>query len=218
MPTSSLPAPTNSADPRGSESFWSGILPRSIRSEVRSRVIGAGRRMRRALSLCGGARGAAVRHGAACCAAARLEEGVKAHGGRIIAEASPRIATIGAISLPGASNASLLVQFDLAGFAVSAGSACSSGAMKNSAVLAAMGVSRVSPGVSCGSALGRRRPRLRSTFLAEWRRIAARDGARPHDLPRLSGDHAGCARSRGRDAALGRGEVRQPPLALPLGT
>ena len=58
----------------------------------------------------------------------------------IIAEDSPRIATIGAISLPGASSASLLVQFDLAGFAVSAGSACSSGKMKKSDVLEAMAV------------------------------------------------------------------------------
>ena len=42
--------------------------------------------------------------------------------------------------MPGAANASLLVQIDLAGIAVSAGSACSSGKMKPSAVLAAMGV------------------------------------------------------------------------------
>ena len=55
----------------------------------------------------------------------------------MIGEDSPRIATIGAIALHGASSASLLVQFDLAGFAVSAGSACGSGKMKQSAVLAA---------------------------------------------------------------------------------
>ena len=42
--------------------------------------------------------------------------------------------------MPGVASASQLVQFDLAGIAVSAGSACSSGAMKASPVLAAMEV------------------------------------------------------------------------------
>jgi len=71
---------------------------------------------------------------------ARLEDAVSQDGGVIIAEGSPRIATIGAMAMPGVSSASLLVQFDLAGIAVSAGSACSSGKMKASDVLAAMNV------------------------------------------------------------------------------
>ena len=70
---------------------------------------------------------------------ARLDKGVRAAGGVVIGEASPRLATIGAVALPGASSAALLVQFDLAGIAVSAGSACSSGKMKSSHVFAAMG-------------------------------------------------------------------------------
>jgi len=106
---------------------------------------------------------------------ARLEDGVKAAGGAILGEDAPRIPTIGAIALPGASNASLLVQFDLAGIAVSAGSACSSGAMKGSAVLAAMHVPseiadatiRVSFGPATSEADVDR-------FLAEWNRIASR--------------------------------------------
>jgi cysteine desulfurase len=106
---------------------------------------------------------------------ARLEAGVTDCGGVVIGEDVPRIPTIGAVALPGAANASLLVQFDLAGIAVSAGSACSSGAMKSSAVMAAMGVPadiagsflRISfgPGTS-GADVDR--------FLAEWRRIAER--------------------------------------------
>lgn len=110
---------------------------------------------------------------------ARLDAGVKDSGGSIIAEESPRIPTIGAIALPGAASASLLVQFDLAGIAVSAGSACSSGAMKGSAVLAAMGVPadiaasflRISFGPQTSEADVDR-------FLAEWCRVAERNGAK----------------------------------------
>jgi cysteine desulfurase len=110
---------------------------------------------------------------------ARLEDSVKQSGGAVIGEESPRISTIGAISLPGASSASLLVQLDLAGIAVSSGSACSSGKMKASEVLAAMSVPadiasgfiRVSFGPSTSEADVDR-------FLGEWRRIAERAGAK----------------------------------------
>ena len=106
---------------------------------------------------------------------ATLEDGVKASGGVVIGEGAPRIPTIGAIAMPGAASAALLVQFDLAGIAVSAGSACSSGAMKASHVLAAMDVPpevassflRISFGPATNEADIHR-------FLAEWQRIAAR--------------------------------------------
>lgn len=108
----------------------------------------------------------------------RLDEGVKATGATIIAEDSPRIATIGAISLPGAPSASLLVQCDLAGIAVSAGSACSSGKMKKSDVLEAMGVSAdVANGflrLSFGPATSEADI---DTFLSEWQQIASRVSA-----------------------------------------
>lgn len=70
----------------------------------------------------------------------RLEQGVIAAGGLIIAGDAPRLPTIGAISLPGATSMAMLVQLDLAGISVSAGSACSSGKAKASHVLAAMNV------------------------------------------------------------------------------
>jgi cysteine desulfurase len=110
---------------------------------------------------------------------ARLENGVRESGGVVIGEDVPRIATIGAVSLPGASSASLLVQLDLAGIAVSSGSACSSGKMQASLVLAAMNVPgdiadgfiRVSFGPSTSEADVER-------FLGEWRRMAERAGAK----------------------------------------
>ena len=106
---------------------------------------------------------------------AQLEQELVSAGGLVIAAAAPRIATIGAYAMPGVASASQLVQLDLAGISVSAGSACSSGSMKSSRVLAAMGVPaeiagsviRVSFGPSTSDADVER-------FLPEWRRIANR--------------------------------------------
>jgi cysteine desulfurase len=105
----------------------------------------------------------------------RLEDSVNESGGVVIGEDAPRLPTIGAVALPGGSSASLLVQLDLAGIAVSAGSACSSGKMKASDVLAAMlvpeeiasGFIRVSFGPHTSEADVDR-------FINEWQRIASR--------------------------------------------
>jgi cysteine desulfurase len=106
---------------------------------------------------------------------ARLDEGVKATGGAIIGADSPRLPTIGAVALPGASSASLLVQFDLAGIAVSSGSACSSGKMKESAVLAAMGVEPEIAGGFLRVSFGPHTTDFEvDAFLGEWARIAGR--------------------------------------------
>lgn len=109
----------------------------------------------------------------------RLEDGVRASGGVIIAEGAPRVPTIGAVSLPGATSAALLVQFDLSGIAVSAGSACSSGKSKPSHVLSAMAVPEdVAAGfvrISFGPATSEAEV---DAFLAEWRHIAERGAAR----------------------------------------
>ena len=105
----------------------------------------------------------------------RLDDGVRGAGGIVIGESSPRLATIGAIAMPGASSASLLVQFDLKGIAVSAGSACASGKMKGSSVLAAMGVaSDIAAGflrISFGPATSETEI---DAFLEQWQRIAER--------------------------------------------
>ncbi len=63
-----------------------------------------------------------------------------AHGDIIIyGEAAPRVVNTAYIGLPGVSAETQLMAMDLAGVAVSSGSACSSGTFKPSHVLAAMG-------------------------------------------------------------------------------
>ena len=106
---------------------------------------------------------------------ARLEEEIVASGGLVIGAEAERSAAIGAYVMPDVASASQLVQFDLAGIAVSAGSACSSGSMKPSRVLEAMGVPaeiaatviRVSFGPQTGEADIDR-------FVAAWRGIRER--------------------------------------------
>ena len=108
----------------------------------------------------------------------QLEQDIVAEGGVVIAAGAPRIPTIGAYAMPGMASASQLIQFDLAGIAVSAGSACSSGSMKASRVLAAMDVPpeiaesavRVSFGpTTCTADTAR--------FLDEWRTLRRRGKA-----------------------------------------
>jgi cysteine desulfurase len=109
----------------------------------------------------------------------RLDWEIAQDGGQVIATESERSAAIGAYAMPGVASASQLVQFDLAGISVSAGSACSSGSMKPSRVLEAMGVDpdiaptviRVSFGPDTNEADTER-------FLTEWRRIRTRASAR----------------------------------------
>ena len=109
----------------------------------------------------------------------QLNEAISSAGGLIIGAESPRVATIGSYAMPGVASSSQLVQFDLAGIAVSAGSACSSGSMKPSLVLEAMGLPaeiascfvRVSFGPETSEDDVNR-------FIAEWRSIRDRAASR----------------------------------------
>lgn len=101
---------------------------------------------------------------------ARLESAIPAE---VVGAGAPRIPTIGAYRMPGVPANAQLIRFDLAGISVSAGSACSSGSLKPSHVLAAMGmdgdaareVIRVSFGPATTEADVDR-------FAREWLRIA----------------------------------------------
>ena len=105
----------------------------------------------------------------------RLDSGIEAAGGEVVARDAPRIAGIASYSMPGVSARAQLIQFDMAGISVSAGSACSSGSLKTSHVLHAMGwddvaaseVVRVSFGPTTDEADVDR-------FLRQWTSLAER--------------------------------------------
>ncbi|WP_294136261.1 aminotransferase class V-fold PLP-dependent enzyme [Sphingobium sp.] len=106
---------------------------------------------------------------------ARVDAGVEAAGGQVVARDAARIPAIASYRMPGLSARAQLIQFDLAGISVSAGSACSSGSLKTSHVLHAMGwdeaaaseVVRVSFGPQTNEADIER-------FLGQWVAMAAR--------------------------------------------
>jgi cysteine desulfurase len=104
-----------------------------------------------------------------------LEEQIVASGGLVIAADAPRIATIGSYAMPNVASAVQLVQLDLAGISVSAGSACSSGSMKPSRILSAMGLPSEIIGSVIRVSFGPRTSEADvERFMAEWRRIHSR--------------------------------------------
>jgi cysteine desulfurase len=73
----------------------------------------------------------------------RFEEGLASIPDVVIHGAeTPRLSNTSHVAFQGVDNQSLLIRLDLAGFAVSAGSACSSGTVGPSGTLLAMGVTR----------------------------------------------------------------------------
>jgi len=73
----------------------------------------------------------------------RLEKGLRQTPGMIVfSEGTPRLPNTTLFTVPGLRAETAVIGFDLGGIAVSSGSACSSGKVQPSHVLAAMGVGR----------------------------------------------------------------------------
>lgn len=107
-----------------------------------------------------------------------LEARLKRAGAIIHGEAAPRLPHISSIGLRGVAAATQVMRLDLEGFLVSAGAACSSGKVKASHVLTAMGLGdaageairvSLSPATSAADL---------DAFAAAWEAMAARAGQR----------------------------------------
>jgi cysteine desulfurase len=87
----------------------------------------------------------------------RLEQGILAHiaGAHVNGAGAPRVGNTSNIRFDGIDSEPLLIALDLKGFAVSSGSACSSGATEPSHVLAAIGLTREEARSSVRFSLGR---------------------------------------------------------------
>ncbi len=104
---------------------------------------------------------------------ARLDDAIVRSGGEIVAADSPRHPAIGSYRLRGSAAAAQLILLDSAGFAVSAGSACSSGSMKPSHVLAAMGWDEGAGREVIRVSFGRTTTEAEvDAFIAAWRQMA----------------------------------------------
>jgi cysteine desulfurase len=87
----------------------------------------------------------------------RLERGILAHvaGAHVNGSGAPRVGNTSNIRFDGIDSEPLLIALDLKGFAVSSGSACSSGATEPSHVLGAIGLTREQARSSVRFSLGR---------------------------------------------------------------
>lgn len=104
---------------------------------------------------------------------AHLDGAVEAAGGEIACKSAPRIATIASYRMPGKASSAQLIQFDLAGIAISAGSACSSGTLKTSHVLSALGWDETRAGETIRVSFGPDTSRADIyRFVEAWKRIA----------------------------------------------
>jgi cysteine desulfurase len=112
------------------------------------------------------ARAAALQHA--------LESAATALGARVNGAGSQRLPTITSLHLPGLPAATQLMQLDMAGVAVSQGAACSSGTLKSSPTLQAMGLpAAAQESLRISTGWGTTQADV-DCFLAAWRPLAAR--------------------------------------------
>lgn len=107
----------------------------------------------------------------------RAEAGIlrAAPDAAIIGRESPRLANTLCFAVPGVEAETLVIAFDLAGIAVSSGSACSSGKVGPSHVLQAMGLDGGSARGAVRVSLGRETDETEiGNFIAAWAQISSR--------------------------------------------
>ena len=120
-----------------------------------------------------------------------LEQALEAEcpGIILVSKGQPRLPNTISLIAPGWKGETQVMAMDLQGFAVSAGSACSSGKVSSSRVLRAMGYSGADAGsalrVSIGPGLGRDDAlRFAGAYAAAWRRAGERMKRAGESLPR----------------------------------
>jgi cysteine desulfurase len=107
----------------------------------------------------------------------RLEAGLLsiAPEAHVVGMAAPRVPNTTCVALPGRQADLLVVALDLAGMAVSAGSACSSGKVGRSATLQAMGLSSELAAGAIRISLGHTTTEDDiAAFLVAWQSVAAK--------------------------------------------
>ncbi|MBJ6123163.1 aminotransferase class V-fold PLP-dependent enzyme [Sphingomonas sp. BT553] len=108
---------------------------------------------------------------------ARLDDAIARSGGEVAARHAWRHPAIGSYRLSGTAATAQLIRLDLAGFAVSAGSACASGSMKPSHVLSAMGWAEAATREVIRVSFGRTTTDADvDAFIAAWRAMARATG------------------------------------------
>lgn len=107
-----------------------------------------------------------------------LDKAIEQEGGMVVAADAERIPTITSYRMPGVASNAQLIQFDMAGIAVSAGSACSSGSLKPSHVLTAMGWSEADAAEVVRISFGPQTTRADIyRFMDVWKRLTAENKA-----------------------------------------
>ncbi len=115
----------------------------------------------------------------------RIEAGARAlaPGVRAFGADAPRLANTSCLSMPGVASEIQVMAFDLAGVAISAGAACSSGKVAASHVLRAMGVDEAEAASAIRLSLGWRSETSDvDAFMQAWSELFARTGRRDTHL------------------------------------
>jgi cysteine desulfurase len=116
----------------------------------------------------------------------RIEAGVRAlaPAARVFGADADRLANTSCLTMPGITSEIQVMALDLAGVAVSAGAACSSGKVAASHVLRAMGIAEAEAASAIRVSLGWRSEAADvDAFLQAWGELSARTGRRDRRAP-----------------------------------